>query len=81
MAKGLSLEEFKSQLDTDAQRRVRAQEETIKSLHAEIKDLREQRDKEAYFLFNRCMVQSKGFLCIFCGLKSRCVEVRGNKNE
>ena len=42
--------------------------ETINSLQKRI----EQLEKDKKSLMNRCFVQSKGLLCIFCGFKEEC---------
>lgn len=73
MAKGISLDQFKSQLDTDAQKRCIAQENTIKELHSQVKQLRqllEDRNIEIAALQNRCFVFQRGLLCGNCMIKN-----------
>lgn len=75
MAKGLSLEQFKEKLDTDAQKRCIAQEKTIKELNAQVeqyKGLLKDRDKMIETLQNRCFAQTRGVICFFCGYKNTC---------
>jgi len=75
MSRGINLEEFRSQLDTDAQRRCRTQEEAIKKLQGQIKDLQELvKDKEHIIenLQKKCFVQSFGALCLFCNFRTIC---------
>lgn len=76
MAKGMSLEEFRSALSSDAtieNERLKTElEELRKSSSSKIKDL--QSDLEQYKkwhkqLCNRCFVQTKGILCISCGME------------
>ena len=75
MAKGMNLEQFKDQLDTDAQKRCIAQEKTIKELLyrcEQYKSLLKDRDKTIEQLQNRCFAQTKGLICLFCGFASDC---------
>lgn len=75
MPKGISLEQFREQIETDASRRCIAQEKTIKELNEQIKSLTSQIDEEAddiRALSNRCFALSHGLLCIFCGMRKRC---------
>lgn len=79
MSKGISLEDFKKQLEGSAQQKVEEQEKYIRQLEgrlqkAKLKIL--ELDEEAYFLFNRCRVLSFGSLCQHCGLSQRCYETR-----
>lgn len=81
MAKGINLEEFKNQLDTDAQKRCIAQEKTIKDLHEVIKNnnqIIKQQETLIMQLQNRCYAQTRGILCIFCGVKNKC-EARNSR--
>ena len=58
MSKGLSLEQFKQQLDTDAQKRNRTQESTIREQSHIISKLRDevkQKDSEIYSLKAKLM--------------------------
>lgn len=73
MAKGISLEQFKNQLDTDAQQRCLAQEKTIKELEAKIKT----RENHIRILQNRCRVLSSGVFCDKCGMKDICKSKEG----
>lgn len=68
MAKGINLEEFKNQLDTDAQKRCAAQEETIRNL---IKQNKEQ-NIEINQLQNRCWALTRGVMCLVCRARDRC---------
>ena len=80
MAKGISLEEFKSKLDTDAQSRCLNQEKTVKELYKQKEKLIELlKDKEVEItqLQNRCRTLSNGALCIFCGSKNTCKAKNG----
>lgn len=87
MAKGISLDEFKNQLDTDAQQRCTAQEKTIKDLYETvrvqektIKDLSETivgEEDSIRILQNRCRSLSSGFLCDRCGMRNTCKSQNG----
>ena len=75
MGKGLSLEQFKEQLETDATKRCAAQEKSIKELHETLKN----RDEyiaalkhRIITLENKCYVGTRGVLCIFCTDKGVC---------
>lgn len=79
MSKGISLEDFKKQLEGSAQQKVEEQEKYIRKLEgqlqkAKLKNI--EQDKEAYFLFNRCRALSQGTLCQYCGLSQRCHDIR-----
>jgi len=72
----MNLDELKATLDTEAQKRNRTQENTIKELQAQISNLHTQlhvkREKEEQHaniiraLQNRCWMQSRGQICDFC---------------
>lgn len=79
MSKGISLEDFKKQLEGSAQQKVEEQEKYIRKLEgqlqkAKLKNI--EQDQEAYFLFNRCRALSMGTLCQHCGLSQRCHDIR-----
>lgn len=79
MSKGISLEDFKKQLEGSAQQKVEEQEKYIRKLEgqlqkAKLKNI--EQDQEAYFLFNRCRALSMGTLCQHCGLSQRCNDIR-----
>lgn len=58
----MNLEEFKRQMNTEAQERCNQQEKTIHELHQKIKDLREM----VKIMQNRCFAQTGGLICTFC---------------
>lgn len=80
MSKGLTLEEFRAKLETDATKRSDAQEKTILEQAERIrvleKLLKEDEDQmvimnqDLLVLTNRCFVMGKGTLCLFCELNS-----------
>jgi sensor histidine kinase YesM len=75
VAKGLSLEQFKDILDTEAQKRCREQENTIKNLIGQNKRLIElvkDKEKELVQMQNRCYAMTRGAICIFCNCKDSC---------
>lgn len=82
MAKGMSLEEFRNNLEGDAQKKVKELEEkiavqnnTINALASEKRHFHqtlEVKDKQMNNLFNRCRVYSSPHLCPFCGLRGEC---------
>lgn len=74
-SKSISLEEFREKLDTDAQRRCKEQEKTIRDLIAQNKQLYEllkDRQKDIQALQNRCYSYSRGLICLFCGMRNSC---------
>lgn len=73
MTKGISLEQFKNQLESNATKRCEAQEKTIKELHEQIKD----KDEWIRVLQNRCYTLSYGALCGHCGGKDNCKSKNG----
>ena len=78
----LSLEAFRTSLDSEAQQRCKAQEATIKNLHGQVKQLRElltDREEDLRVLANRCWALSRGSLCLFCGMRGHCWRDTGRK--
>lgn len=63
----MNLEQLRQSLDTDARKRCEAQEKTIKELHAKVKA----QQGIITALQNRCFVQTRGMLCLFCGKEVR----------
>ena len=84
MSKGLSLDQFRSQLESDSQKKCILQEETIKGLHQIIKD-REQliieNTKLINQLQNRCFAITSGTFCPFCGCRFQCKKGRYRQND
>jgi len=71
----MNLEEFRSELDTDAQKKCLAQEQTIHELNEQKKDMVktiESRNKLIKQLQNRCIALTHGTICLFCGIKDEC---------
>lgn len=60
--KGMNLDQLRTELDTEAQKRCRAQEKTIKLMETEIKIMVE----DAVCLFDRCFSHTSGKLCDIC---------------
>lgn len=61
----MNLEEFKQQMNTEAQERCNQQEKTIKELHQKIKELRE----TVRIMQNRCFAQTSRLICMFCAYR------------
>jgi len=84
MAKGMSLEEFRNNLEGEAQNKVKELENHINlqanSLNAQemvIRHLKgniEKKDKQMNSLFNRCRALSGQTMCPYCGLREQCHE-------
>ncbi len=75
MAKGISLEQLKVELDTEAQQKCAKQNNTIKSLNNKIQSLLEiliKKENSINALQNRCFALSKMELCLFCEFKENC---------
>jgi len=72
MKDGISLEQLKEKMDSQAQRDVVELKEKL----AKAEKLLEKRDQEAYFLMNRCTPLSGDALCTYCGVKMRCILLR-----
>lgn len=75
MSKGISLDEFKNQLDTDAQKRCLAQEKTIHEQNEQLRRKTEYIEKQSKMikaLQNRCKAITFGQICIFCDMKHEC---------
>lgn len=68
MKKGLNLEEFKKEFDSDYKRRCEAQAKTIREQLDEIKE----KDDVIYFTQTRCHELSHGKFCRSCDGKQFC---------
>ena len=68
----MKLHELKATLESDATKRLDAQETTIRKLNAEIRDM-QTRLIQAY---NRCYVACRGTLCCYCGEQEECRKER-----
>jgi len=78
MSKGLSLEDFKKQLDSDAQQTVITQKGQIEELEKKIERQQRkiyQQNEEAYYLFKRCSALTSNTMCQYCGISQRCHDV------
>lgn len=77
MGKGLSLQELREAMETDATKRNLVQAQSIKGLQVTIKKL-EQRERDNVLtiaqLCQRCQIYMGGILCIFCGTRVACRE-------
>lgn len=79
MPKGISLEQFREQLETDAVRRNAAQEKTIKEQAEQIKSLRAivlDKNHAVLMLSRRCKALTHGLICDCCDIKGHCFESR-----
>ena len=75
----MNLEEMREALASDATRKADRLEKQVKQLRSELreKDKTIASHRESLrILFNRCMVQNKGLMCIFCGERKKCYEIR-----
>ena len=86
MSKGMSLEDLRNNLEGDAQKKLALAEEEINALknslnakESQIRHLRgeiESKDKQSYYLFNRCRALSRETMCQFCGIRYQCAVIR-----
>lgn len=86
MKNGMSLEELRNNLEGDAQQKVLKLETRVKHLELEYHDMLKARnslheeiiirEKESYYLFNRCRALSHMTICPFCGIRGRCNDIR-----
>ena len=75
----MNLEEMKAALASEATKKAERYEKEIKRLNKEIREKDEQIKQQGDVLrtmFNRCIVFSKGLMCLFCGERKRCDEMR-----
>jgi DNA anti-recombination protein RmuC len=82
MSKGISLEQFRNQLEGDAQKRCEAQEKTIKELTERLKNTEElSKDKDHLIaaLQNRCWVFTQGTMCHYCDCRWTCARYKGRE--
>lgn len=84
MSKGISLEDFKKQLDSEAQANAKRLKEHADRLAEELvkaKKKIESLEKDSYFLYNRCRALSYGVFCPFCGLRDQCKTIMAKYEE
>ena len=78
----MKLHELRQELDTDARKRCEAQEETIKNLIGQNKQLAallKDRDDSISGLQNRCFIFTRGILCGRCTMQYTCRKSKGLK--
>lgn len=80
MSKGMSLQQFKKALESDATIQVETQKKIINGLNKQIKE-KEEKIKELENRFqimcNRCMAHTQGLICLYCGYKEDCNMYKG----
>lgn len=75
----MNLEEMREALASDATRKADSLEKQVKRLRSELREKDKIIDGQRAsmkVLFNRCMAQSHGLLCFFCGERKKCDEMR-----
>ena len=75
----MNLEELRSALASDATEKAKAQEKLIKSLKRQLKEKNDTlaaRDDVLRTMFNRCLAQTGGAICLFCSHEGLCYELR-----
>ena len=82
----MNLEEMREALASDATRKADSLEMQVKRLRTELRDKDkaiESYQKSLRFMFNRCLALTHGLICIFCGEREKCDELRsvGKKEE
>ena len=79
----MNLDEFKSSLDSAAQRKAKGMEKHIRNLNRTIREKDEQIGKleeNLRVMFNRChttlAMRTMGVMCLMCGLRDDCDRLR-----
>ena len=75
----MNLDEMREALASDATRKADSLEKQVKRLRSELRDKDktiESHKETLRIMFNRCMVYTKGMMCIFCGEREKCDEMR-----
>lgn len=79
----MNLNEFKTALDSEAQRKAKGQEKHIRNLNRTIREKDEKIGKleeNLRVMFNRChttlAMQTMGVICLMCGLRDDCERLR-----
>ena len=75
----MNLDEMREALACDATRKADSLEKQVKRLRSELRDKDktiESHKETLRIMFNRCMVYTKGMMCIFCGERKKCDEMR-----
>lgn len=79
----MNLDEFKSSLDSEAQRKAKGMEKHIRNLNRTIREKEErigQLEESLRVMFNRCRatagMHTGGFMCLMCGERSECDRLR-----
>lgn len=82
----MNLDELRSALASNATEKAKEQEKLIKNLKYQLKektDTLAERDDILRTMFNRCLAQTGGAICLFCGHEGLCRELRsiGKKEQ
>ena len=80
----MNLEEFREALSSEAMEKAKKQDEIIKKLKRQLKEKDEelaQKNDILVAMFNRCWVQMKGVMCLFCNHAGLCNELRSVGKE
>ena len=81
----MNLDEMREALASDATRKADNLEKQIKQLHSELRDkdkIIDSHRESLRIMFNRCLVQTQGLMCIFCGERKKCDRIRsGGKSK
>ena len=75
----MTLEEMREALASEATRKADILEKQVKRLRAELRDkdkIIDSHSESLRIMFNRCMVQNNGLMCIFCGERKKCDKIR-----
>lgn len=75
----MNLEEMREALASDATRKADGLDKQVKRLRSELRDKDKVIDSHRESLrvmLNRCFVLTKGMMCIFCGERKKCDEMR-----
>lgn len=79
----MNLDEFKSSLDSEAQRKAKGMEKHIRNLNRTIREKEEQigqLEETLRAMFNRChatmAMKTAGIMCLMCGLRDDCHRLR-----
>lgn len=75
----MNLDEFKSSLDSEAQRKAKGMEKHIRNLNRTIREKEErigQLEESLRVMFNRCRATTTMLMCLMCGVRHECDRLR-----
>ncbi|MBR4152077.1 MAG: hypothetical protein IKT98_03890 [Selenomonadaceae bacterium] len=79
----MNIEELRKALASDATEKVKEQEKTIQALEKQLEEAEniiKVQYKVLRVMCNRCIVMTRGAMCLFCGHAGLCEDLRNTDN-